>query len=141
MHRKTTKSGAATGGYTLIEVLVAFVIVVMVFSVFARLFSSGMRNVSASANYARGVVLAESIMAEIGTEPAILPAESSGTEDGGYRWTVTVREFAPHIWNQFQGSAIAAYRVSVVVEWVHESGTRNVSLSTVKLSHREGSEL
>ena len=140
MYGITTKPGSASGGYTLIEVLVAFMIVVMVFSVFARLFSSGMRNVSASADYARGVVIAESILADIGTETALSPFDTSGTEDGKYHWTVTVREFAPHVRNELQGSAIAAYRVSVVVEWDHESGTRNVSLSTVKLSHREAAE-
>ena len=55
-------------GYTLVEVLVAFVILAMALSVLLRIFSGGVRNVGVSSDYAKAVLIAESRLATAGIE-------------------------------------------------------------------------
>jgi len=46
-------------GYSLIEVLVAFTILALTLTVLFRIFSGGLRNVDAAADYAMAVLVAE----------------------------------------------------------------------------------
>ena len=50
-------------GYTLVEVLVAFMILAMALTVLLRIFASGVRTVSVSAQYAQAVLIVKSTRA------------------------------------------------------------------------------
>jgi len=57
-------------GFSLIEILVAFVILAMSLTVIFRIFSGGLRNVALSEDYAQAVLVAESQLSAIGvSEP------------------------------------------------------------------------
>ena len=60
------RSERRSGGYTLIEVLVAFMIMAMALTVLLRIFSGGVRNIDVSSDYARAVLIAESQLAATG---------------------------------------------------------------------------
>ena len=55
-------------GYTLIEVLVAFMILALALTVLMRIFSGGLRNVSVSSDYAVATLIAESRLAATAVE-------------------------------------------------------------------------
>ena len=74
-------------GYTLIEVLVAFVILAMALTVLLRIFSGGVRNVAVSSDYAKAVLIAESRLATAGIDDTLAPGETDGIENGRFRWT------------------------------------------------------
>jgi len=120
-------------GYTLIEVLVAFMILALALTVLLRIFSGGLRNVSVSSDYATATLIAESRLAAAGIDVPLRPGETSGTEGERFAWTVSVQDYAP--WPGYRSAArgVDAFRVTVTVEWPHGDRTRAVGLSTVRL--------
>ena len=125
-------------GYTLIEVLVAFVILALALTVLLRIFSGGLRNVSVSSDYAIATLIAESQLAAAGIDLPLRPGETSGTEGERFEWTVNVQDYQP--WPGYRSAAkgLDAYRVTVTVEWPHGDNTRSVGLSTVRLRTEGG---
>ena len=125
-------------GYTLVEVLVAFVILALALTVLLRIFSGGLRNVSVSSDYATATLIAESRLAAAGIDVPLRPGESSGSEGERFQWTVTVQDYEP--WPGYRSAAngIDAYRVGVTVEWPHGDNTRSVALSTIRLRTEGG---
>ena len=119
-------------GYTLIEVLVAMMILAMALSVLMRIFSSGLQSVSASADYARAVLIAEAQLAATGSTETAVPGEIHGNDDK-FRWTRTVQEYAPTELGETQSLPVTPYRVTVVVEWPGRARARRLNLTTIKL--------
>ena len=127
-------------GYTLVEVLVAFVILALALTVLLRIFSGGVRNVSVSSDYARAVLIAESRLASAGIEGVLAPGETSGIEDERFQWVQTVHEYTPSLDYKASAQEVPAYYVTVSVQWPHANGTRSIDLSTVRLLLKEGRE-
>ena len=125
-------------GYTLIEVLVAFLILALALTVLLRIFSGGLRNVSVSSDYATATLIAESRLAAAGIDLPLTPGENSGTEGERFEWKVSVQDYDP--WPGYRSAAkgVDAYRVTVTVEWPHGDNTRSVGLSTVRLRTEGG---
>ena len=125
-------------GYTLIEVLVAFMILALALTVLLRIFSGGLRNVSVSSDYATATLIAESRLAAAGIDIPLRPGETSGTEGERFEWTVSVQDYQPWPGYRAASQAVDAYRVTVTVEWPHGDNTRSVGLSTVRLRTEGG---
>jgi general secretion pathway protein I len=127
------RSDRRQSGYTLIEVLVAFMILTLALTVLLRIFSGGLRNVSVSSDYATATLIAESRLAAAGIDIPLRPGETSGTEGERFEWTVSVQDYQP--WPGYRSAArgLDAYRVTVTVEWPNGDKTRSVDLSTVRL--------
>jgi general secretion pathway protein I len=120
-------------GYTLIEVLVAFMILAMTLTVLLRIFSGGLRSIAVSADYAQAVLIAETQLASAGIGEPLAAGERSGDENGKFHWTRTIRDYAPFA-NATGPTPVQAYHVAVAVEWPHANGTRRVDLATVQLA-------
>jgi len=125
-------------GYTLIEVLVAFMILALALTVLLRIFSGGLRNVSVSSDYATATLIAESRLAAAGIDIPLRPGETSGTEGERFEWTVSVQDYQPWPGYRSASQAVDAYRVTVTVEWPNGDNTRSVGLSTVRLLTERG---
>ena len=125
-------------GYTLIEVLVAFMILVLALTVLLRIFSGGLRNVSVSSDYATATVIAESRLAAAGIDVPLRPGETSGTEGERFEWTLSVQDYQPRPGYRSAARGVDAYRVTVTVEWPNGDNTRSVALSTVRLRTEGG---
>ena len=94
----------ASSGFSLLEVLVAFVILALTLSVVMRIFSGGLRNVALADGYSRAVLLAESRLAELSVLP--LEGEASGEFDGKYRWRSSI-----HPWADDSGAPGAGFQL------------------------------
>jgi general secretion pathway protein I len=125
-------------GYTLIEVLVAFMILVLALTVLMRIFSGGLQNVSVSSDYATATLIAESRLAAAGIDVPLQPGETSGTEGERFDWTVSVQDYQPWAGYRSAVKGVDAYRVTVTVEWPNGDNTRSVGLTTVRLRTRGG---
>ena len=124
---------ARQSGYTLIEVLVAFMILALSLTVLMRIFSGGVRSVAVSSEYATAAVIAESRLATAGIDIPLAPGETSGTEGEHFQWLLSVRDY--EAWPGYLSAAkgVSAYLVTVTVEWPHGDRTRRIDLSTVRL--------
>ena len=127
------QSNIHSRGYTLIEVLVAFMILALALTVLLRIFSGGLRNVKASSDYAHAALIAESQLAAAGPDGVLSPGVSRGEVDERFQWTRTVSTYAPFPGYAASAKSIPAYYVSVTVEWPHGDGTRSVDLASVRL--------
>lgn len=120
-------------GFSLIEILVAFMILAMSLTVIYRIFSGGLRNVALSEDYARAVLVAESQLAAIGISEPLVRGVSAGEWGERFRWQQVVEPYQP--WQQHKelSTQLLAYRITVSVDWEHAGSSRQVSLSSVRL--------
>jgi len=127
-----------SAGYTLIEVLVAFLILALALAVLMRIFAGGVRNVAVASDYARAVLIAESRLAEAGIDGTLLPGDISGIEEDRYTWTRSVEPYVLDSGTAQAQPKVAAWYVTVSVAWPHETGRRSIDLSTVRLLENRG---
>src|SRR4030095_5653321 len=84
IHRLVSKMS----GFSLLEVLVAFVILALVGTALFRLFSGALGNASAADDMSRAVLVAESVLAETASAQPLREATTQGTaDDGRIEWT------------------------------------------------------
>ncbi|MFS8086428.1 MAG: prepilin-type N-terminal cleavage/methylation domain-containing protein [Acidobacteriota bacterium] len=126
-------------GFTLMEILVAFVVLAAAVGVLYRTFSAGLRNVDAVAGYSEAIAIAEAKLAGLGLERPLEEGDESGaTEDRRFNWRIAVRPYTPSGSSPDQpGGFISPHqllRATVTVTW-NERGTqkRTVELSTMHM--------
>lgn len=79
-------------GFTLIEVLVAVMVLAISLVVIMQLFSGGLKSNRISSDYLYGIFHAREKMEELLLTQEWTPAELSGDFEDGYRWTATIEE-------------------------------------------------
>jgi len=120
-------------GFSLLEVLVAFMILTLSLGVLFRIFSSGLQNLTISEGYSQAVLLAESRLGEVGLSEPLEPGESQGEWGEGFVWRQSIEPFLPWEDEVELSKPIAAYWVTVVVSWGVRGKQRQVSLSSLRL--------
>ena len=123
---------ASERGFTLIEILVAFVIVALALGALLQVFATGLRSSSAAENYTIATLLADSKLAGMGIVEPLEEGDQSGEFDNGFRWATTVRAYESGEPTLAPG-AIQAFEVSVTVRWGGAGRERSVSLVTLRL--------
>ncbi len=128
-------------GFSLLEVLAAFLVLALVGTVLFRLFGSSLNNASAAEAYSRAVVLAESHLAAAAAVVPLREASDQGmSEDGRYAWTTTTAAYVPPDSTPDQlrladAATVRLWRIAVSVSWPGTLGNeRSVALSTVRLA-------
>lgn len=109
-------------GFTLLEVLVAFVIAALATLVLYKAGFDGAAESAVAARYQEAVARAQSRLASIGTLTALQPENLSGNDGGGFHWRVSIAAL-----QSGGGQGLYAVRVS------ESFGTRQVVLATEKL--------
>lgn len=140
-------------GFTLIEILVALIILGLSLGVIMQIFSAGLDRARKTEARAVAVQLAESKLAAIGIEEPLTEGVTDGQFDERFRWRVLVQPYRP------AGGApngdqpgddtdettalVHAYAVNVRVFWSDGGGgdgggdDGTVSLSTIRLVRAE----
>lgn len=124
-------------GYTLVEVLVAFMIMALALTVLLRIFSNGVRSVAVSSDYAKAVLIGESRLATAGIDELLAPGETSGVDGKEFYWTRRVVDYQPAVSYSTYVKGTRAYYVTVTVTWPNGDKERSIDLSTVKLLHEK----
>ncbi len=127
-----TRAGGESG-FTLIEVLVSFVIVALAMGALLQIFSSGLRSGYIAEQYSAAVLLAESKLEATGIEDRLVEGETSGAFDNGFRWTVSVRAYDDGA-DADQPGTVEAFAVAVTVAWDGSAGERSFELETLRLA-------
>ena len=121
-------------GYTLIEVLVAMMILAMSLTVLFRIFSTGLLNVDVSADYARAVIVAETQLAAAGLDAELRQGQAEGAVDEQFYWLRTIENYVLTGQSADQEMPVSAFLVTVAVEWEHRGRTHQVSLNSIRLA-------
>ena len=95
MRRIPPRSAHRQTGFTLLEVLVAFVLAAIGIVALLQAFAGGLRNLGKMDEYVMAAMVAESRLAEVGILYPVAAGEMEGVEEGDkYRWRVSIAPFA-----------------------------------------------
>jgi general secretion pathway protein I len=130
-------------GFSLLEVLVAFVILSLVATALFRLFSGALGNASAAGDYSRAMMVAESVLAETAAGELRETTQSGTSEDGQIAWTVRVAPYAPpgvppNIEQASETMPTRLYRISAEISFAAPTGgSRKFELATMRIGAKD----
>lgn len=127
----------ACRGMTLIEVLVAFIVLSLTMAVIMQIFSGGMRNARMAGSYSRAVFLAESRLAAAGLEKPLLAGDDSGQVGPDLHWRVTVIPLEDDGSTNRQLMPVRLYQVRAQVSWGEDGREHQVELNSLRLGPRQ----
>lgn len=127
------------GGFSLLETLVAFSILAICLGSLLRIFGGGGRAALLTDEYARGLTVAESLLASLGAETELALGRRQGIVAGTIRWEMQVSPLP------VQSEHLSSLNFSYTPVWVEVSASwgneqpRSVRLSTIRLLTAKGS--
>jgi general secretion pathway protein I len=129
-------------GFSLLEVLAAFVILALVATALFRLFGGALANAGVAEDASRAVLVAQSRLDAARGE--LRAGSQSGTEEEKYQWTTRVEPWeSPEAQAQPGVAAMITptqlYRITVEVRYPGAGGReRSLELATLRLARRTG---
>ncbi|MCF6281957.1 MAG: prepilin-type N-terminal cleavage/methylation domain-containing protein [Candidatus Polarisedimenticolaceae bacterium] len=124
-------------GFSLLEVLVAFVILSLVLTMVFRLISGTLGNVSTVDGYTRALILAESTMARLGSEIPLEVGENHGDEGDNFSWSLSITPFedsSETVALNPPDQQAMLYQAVVLVNWKQGSKRHSLQLDTLRVS-------
>lgn len=125
-------------GFNLLEVLVAFAIAAVALSIQMQVFSNGFQLSKTAEDYSRATVIAESLMAQIGTEFTQQDSPYSGQFNDRFNWVVTLSPYEEEGLELSQNSNLLLMNIAFDIQWSEGAKLRHYSVSSLRLvSNRE----
>jgi general secretion pathway protein I len=122
-----------SGGFTLIEVIVAIAILSISLVMVMQLFSGGLRASRASCDYTRAVVHAKDKMEELSVEPV----QDSGEFEDGFAWESDVQPYE-ELNKELEESDYNMLKIKVKVSWSNRAHKqKSVELVSLKAVEKE----
>jgi general secretion pathway protein I len=127
------KSNIQQGGFSLLEILIAFSILAFSLGILLNIFSGGLRRTLVAEEYQQAITIAQSILSKVGIEEELQEGEKQGEIQEKYLWTQNIQAFEDEELDP-ETMSIIPYQVTVTVEWQAGTNNRQVELITLKLS-------
>ena len=136
---------AREAGFTLLEVMVAFVVLAIALGLLLGMLSRGLKQVAQAASETEASLHAQSLLDALGTLEPIEPGVRDGQFDRGrYRWRLDVAEVEDPAPPELSEAEIAAlpieglgapvlYRVVLEVEWGARAPAQRLRYATLRL--------
>ena len=80
----------ASNGFTLLEVLLAFVVFALSFTAVLEILSGSMRNTVRAREYTEAALIAQSVMDQLGLELPVEQGANYSGESGDYQWELNI---------------------------------------------------
>jgi general secretion pathway protein I len=127
-------SAERDGGFTLIEVLVSFAILVAAVSVLQGGFGGGWRGIRAADLETEALEIAKAKLAAAGIETALEPGTSEGDAGGGFTWRSVIEPYGAAPTDEAD-KVPRGYWTTVQVRWNDGRARdgRQISLTTLKI--------
>ncbi len=121
-----------SGGFTLLEILAAFLIFAVAYVTLLQIFSGGVRSTILSQEYTEAVLLAQSKIAALGVEEPLEAGGDGGEFNDKYRWELEVRP-----WETSGSLSADSYQtellhVSLTVLWGNDDRENRATLETLR---------
>src|SRR6266851_7344132 len=129
------------GGFTLLEVVVALAIAAIALIGLFQAAGGGLVAVDTAARAEEAVQRAQSHLAAVGRDAALVEGEFTGDDGAGYRWTLRVRPLTTRQSLGQDGISPATttlFNVEVAISWPAHAGERSVVLRTSRLGSGGG---
>jgi general secretion pathway protein I len=118
-------------GFTLIEILIAFAILVVSLAVLLQSFSSGIDAVTRTEQATSAILLARSTLDRVGSEIPLVPGEHVGKFENGLSWAVTLEPATADVAPPVNGLLVRLLQVDVTVTG---EATIPITLKTLRLA-------
>lgn len=137
MRRRGNISHGRNGGFTLLELLLAFMVFALSFATVLEILSGSMRNTVRARHFTEAAMTAQSVMDQVGVMiPLEIGQELSG-ESGEYRWQLSIYEyegnedgFDPSEMSDLTG--IGLLQVDLYISWGEPPVDQTRRFSTIK---------
>jgi general secretion pathway protein I len=131
-------------GFTLLEVIVAFAISALAISILYEGTLGGLAATAAAGKTMEALSLAQSHIAAIGRGAPIVPQDDSGTDGGGFDWTLHIKPIGSREMtlsdsdraNDTKETAAVLYDVVVTESWTEGLRHREVRIATRRFDFR-----
>jgi prepilin-type N-terminal cleavage/methylation domain-containing protein len=127
------RTGAA--GFSLIEVLVALVIVGLALATAAGVFRTGLLGHEVAVGVDAALALADEKIASAGVTEPLRPGRSAGVFGNRFQWQVSIEPYQEKSNTLFDqpSSDLQLYRIAVTVTWRDGRRERQLALDTLRL--------
>ena len=119
-------------GFTLLEVLVAFIIAALALGVLFEGGIGGLNTARVAARYGEALSRAESHLALAGAGPDYQPQDRQGDEGAGFHWRLRIQPVAVGAAVEAGKPLPALYGITVVESWAEGAQSRAVTLRTAR---------
>jgi general secretion pathway protein I len=90
----STPGPGASRGFTLLELLLAFLVFALSFATVLEILSGSMRNTVRARQHTEAALTAQSVMDMVGVEIPLEPGTGMNGQSGDYSWEIFVSEYA-----------------------------------------------
>ena len=132
----------AERGFTLLEVMLAFVLLASATGLLIAMLSTGLRQVQQAQRETEATLYAQSLLDSLGVLGPITPDQRSGEfDDGRYKYQLDIEETddpapraeaADMIVNEPLASAPKLYRIALVVSWGNGQAGQQMHFTTLR---------
>jgi general secretion pathway protein I len=133
----TDAPDSRSGGFTLVEVLVALAILGLLFGIAFNALSEGFDWLGRAAGQQHAMTLAETTLARIGHDIALRDGQQQG-DSGDYRWSVDITPYGDT--GDIAPGRLGGHLVVVMVSWPEARPTRSVRLTRLRLAPQEATQ-
>lgn len=120
----------ADRGFSLIEILLALVILSVALTAIYQVSSGGLRSAASGEKYTRAVLVAQSQLVTAGVDS---PSIASSGQTDGFSWQTSFAPFRVNASTEKSNQALRLFEVKVDVSWDETGSRQTVSLRTLKL--------
>lgn len=140
---KVVRSHPPESGFSLLEVIVATMIVAIVFASMMEIFSSGLRTEGVADEYATAMLRASRVMNDLSLHTTqAQPSKSEGRFEDGASWRASADLYRPPDESAAPPSPLPFERMLLHVEvfWTSRGSEKKVQLESIKNVLRESSK-
>jgi len=124
-------------GFTLLEVLLAFVVFALSFATVLEILSASMRSTVRARTYSQAALTAQSLMDLVGTEIPLYEGSLSGTSEDEYDWTLDITLYQGQAGDDrtvelAEMNSTVLYWVDLNLEWEEGRRTREARFTTIR---------
>jgi len=124
-------------GFTLLEVLLAFVVFALSFAVVLEILSGSMRSTARAKEYTEVALIAQSVMDQVGLDIPLEAGFRLSGETGAYQWDLTIEPYqgdgaSTHSVELAELTGIDLLEIQLSITWGSYPRERSNQFSTVK---------
>ena len=139
----STNGPGRSRGFTLLELLLAFVVFALSFATVLEILSGSMRNTVRARSYSEAALTAQSLVDQIGLEIPLEDGFTASGESGDYTWAIDIYDYAntgenPYSVELAELTSIQLLQVDLTISWgtPPRENTRHFSTIRSVLLHR-----
>lgn len=127
----------ASNGFTLLEVMLAFVVFALSFATVLEILSGSMRSVTRSNDDTEVALFAQSVMDLVGTDIPLEQGQFNGTGLDRYQWQLDIYLFESgegddHTMELAELTGVELFRIELNVDWTSGRRQRHLEFATIR---------